>query len=166
MSVRRDLVGEQPLLSGIAAPDTDPDAYISAHSGAAAYYNGTQESFMDRYGNAIYLTPMALGALASLCAAAWRFLGVRKAEATQTALDRLCGLPARIRKIDDEVELAAIEDEVDAILQARLAGAEGEEGQGASDIPVLMAAAQRVDNLIHHRRAVLAAKPAGIVPIA
>jgi TRAP-type uncharacterized transport system substrate-binding protein len=26
MGVRRDLVGEQPLLSGIAAPDTDPDA--------------------------------------------------------------------------------------------------------------------------------------------
>ena len=32
---------------------------------------------MDRYGNAIYLTPMALGALASIFAAAWRFLGVR-----------------------------------------------------------------------------------------
>jgi TRAP-type uncharacterized transport system substrate-binding protein len=69
MSVRRDLVSEQPLLSGIAAPDTDADAYLSVHPGAAAFYNGTQESFMDRYGNAIYLTPMALGALASIFAA-------------------------------------------------------------------------------------------------
>jgi TRAP-type uncharacterized transport system substrate-binding protein len=80
MSVRRDLVNEQPLLSGLAAPATDPDAYLSVHPGAAAFYNGTQESFMDRYGNAIYLTPMALGAIASIFAAAWRFLGVRPIE--------------------------------------------------------------------------------------
>ena len=70
MSVRRDLVSEQPLLSGIAAPDTDADAYLSVHPGAAASYNGTQQSFMDRYGNAIYLTPMAIGAIASMFAAA------------------------------------------------------------------------------------------------
>ncbi len=56
MNVRRDLVAEQPALSGIASPDVDPDAYISVHPGAAAFYNGTQQSFMDRYGNAIYLT--------------------------------------------------------------------------------------------------------------
>jgi len=58
------------LLSGIAAPDTDADAYLSVHPGAAASYNGTQQSFMDRYGNAIYLTPMAIGAIASMFAAA------------------------------------------------------------------------------------------------
>ena len=34
MSVRRDLVSEQPLLSGLAAPDTDPDAYLSVHPGS------------------------------------------------------------------------------------------------------------------------------------
>jgi TRAP-type uncharacterized transport system substrate-binding protein len=166
MSARRDLVGEQPLLSGIAAPDTDPDAYISVHSGAAAYYNGTQESFMDRYGNAIYLTPMVLGALASACAAAWRFLGVRQAELAQVTLDKLCAFPVRIRKTDDEAELAAMEDEIDCILQAGLVGSEGKDGAGESDIPVLIAAAQRADNLIHHRRSVLAAKAARIVPIA
>src|ERR1700744_5470397 len=65
MSVRRDLIGEQPLLSGIAAPDLDSDAFIGAHPGAAAFFNGTEESFMDRWSNAIYLTPMVLGALAS-----------------------------------------------------------------------------------------------------
>jgi hypothetical protein len=29
------------------------------------------------YGDAIYLTPMVLGAMASIFAAAWRFLGAR-----------------------------------------------------------------------------------------
>ena len=120
MSVRRDLVSEQPLLSGLAAPDTDSDAYLSVHPGAAAFYNGTQESFMDRYGNAIYLTPMVLGAIASIFAAAWRFLGVRPIETAGAALDALCVLPERIRKSGTEAELMAIEHEVDDIVRAQL----------------------------------------------
>jgi len=166
IGVRRDLVAEQPLLSGIAAPETDPDAYISAHAGAAAYYNGTQESFMDRYGNAIYLTPMLLGALASVCAAGWRFLGVRQAWPVQMTFDKLCGFPDRIRMADDEAVLAAVEQEVDSILQSRLVGSEGRDGQGETDVLVMIAAVQRLDNLIHHRREVLAAKAARIVSIA
>jgi hypothetical protein len=157
MSVRRELVSEQPLLSGLAAPDTDPDAYISVHPGAAAFYNGTQESFMDRYGNAIYLTPMALGAIASIFAAAWRFLGVRPVETTNATLDALCDLPARIRKTGSEAELMAIEHEVDTIVRTHLVKSINRDESG-SETSALMSVAHRVDNLIHQRRAVLAAK--------
>jgi TRAP-type uncharacterized transport system substrate-binding protein len=156
MSVRRDLVGEQPLLAGIAAPDTDSDAFIAVHPGAAAFYNGTQESFMDRYGNAIYLTPMVLGAIASVFAAAWRFLGVRPVDSAQTTLGALCGLPRRVRKTDDETELAAIEEEIDRILHAQLARS-ADSDESASETHALIAAAHRLDNLIHHRRMALAA---------
>jgi TRAP-type uncharacterized transport system substrate-binding protein len=141
MSVRRDLVGEQPLLSGLAAPDTDPDAFLTVHPGAAAFYNGTQESFMDRYGNAVYLTPMAIGGLASVFAAAWRFLGVRQAGTAQTALDALCALPGRIRKIKTESR-----------------------DENASEIQALIALAHRMDDLIHRRRTMLAARASSIVP--
>ena len=82
----------QPLIGGIATPTLDADAYIAVHPGAAAFYNGTQQSFMDRWGNVIYLTPMVLGALASIFAAAWRFLGIRGSEAAQTTLEQLCAL--------------------------------------------------------------------------
>ena len=157
MSVRRDLVGEQPLLSGLAAPDTDADAYLAVHPGAAAFYNGTQESFMDRYGNAIYLTPMVLGAMASIFAAAWRFLGVRPAETAHITLDALCDLPERIRKSGTEAELIAIENEVDGIVRSRLLKSTGGDEDGSSTT-ALMSVAHRVDNLIHHRRTVLAAR--------
>jgi NMT1-like family len=155
MSVRRDLVGEQPLLAGIAAPDLDADAFLPVHPGAAAFFNGTQESFMDRYGNAIYLTPMVLGAFASVLAAAWRFLGVRSNETTATTLDALCVLPGRIRIARDEAELLAIEAEVDCSLRAGIASiASGEESD--ADLAVLISAVHRLDNLIHHRRIILA----------
>jgi TRAP-type uncharacterized transport system substrate-binding protein len=155
MSVRRDLVGEQPLLAGIAAPDLDADAFLPVHPGAAAFFNGTQESFMDRYGNVIYLTPMVLGAFASVFAAAWRFLGVRSSETTATTLDALCALPGRIRMARDEPELSAIEAEVDGSLRARIASTAGDE-ENAADVAVLISAVHRLDNLIHHRRMILA----------
>jgi hypothetical protein len=76
MSVRRDLLREQPIFAQITAPSTDQDAYLPLHPGAAAVYNSTTQSFMDEYGNWIYLTPMILGGLATVLAAAWKFLGI------------------------------------------------------------------------------------------
>src|SRR5712672_461993 len=73
MRVRRDLMREQPIFGQITAPSTDQDAYLPLHPGAAAVYNSTQQSFMDEYGNWIYLTPMVLGGAATLLAAAWKF---------------------------------------------------------------------------------------------
>jgi TRAP-type uncharacterized transport system substrate-binding protein len=164
MSARRDLIAEQPDLAGIAAPGLDPDAYISVHPGAAAYYNGTQQSFMDKYGNAIYLTPMVLGAIASAFAAAWRFLGIRRPDTTAAVSKVLYALPRRIRSAEHEADLAAIENEIDEILQNQLAtGGNGDEG--ALDVGALNSAAHRLENLIHQRRLIFAARastpPAG-----
>jgi hypothetical protein len=49
MRVRRELLVEQPIFAQIAAPSLDADAYLPVHPGAAAFYNGTQQSFMDKY---------------------------------------------------------------------------------------------------------------------
>ena len=76
MSARRDLLREQPIFAQITAPSTDQDAYLPLHPGAAAVYNSTTQSFMDEYGNWIYLTPMVLGGAATMLAAAWKFLGI------------------------------------------------------------------------------------------
>jgi TRAP-type uncharacterized transport system substrate-binding protein len=158
MDARRDLLGELPLLAQITAANTDPDAYIPAHPGAAAFYNGTQQSFLDRYSNAIYLTPMILGALASIAAAAWKFLGVGK-ETKAGALDTLYMLARRIRSADDEAALSEIEDQIDAILKTQLEKtAAGHED--AIDAGTLNLAAHRLENLIHYRRADLTMRQA------
>jgi TRAP-type uncharacterized transport system substrate-binding protein len=155
MAARRDLASEQPLIAGIATPTLDADAYIAVHPGAAAFYNGTQQSFMDRWGNAIYLTPMVLGALASVFAAVWRFLGIRSNETAKTTLEQLFALRERIRDLEDEAELRKIEDDVDVMLRAQLAKSSGDEESGTEAL-ALIALAQRLDNLVHHRRVVLA----------
>src|ERR1700722_10185779 len=104
MSVRRDLMREQPLFAQITSPSTDQDAYLPLHPGAAAVYNGTQQSFMDEYGNWIYLTPMVLGGFATALAAAWKFLGLGSA-ADAGPLDSLYALGRRIRKAATEAAL-------------------------------------------------------------
>jgi TRAP-type uncharacterized transport system substrate-binding protein len=158
MSVRRDLLAEQPIFAQITAPSTDQDAYLPLHPGAAALYNGTQQSFMDEYGNWIYLTPMALGAAATVLAAAWKFLGIGGPATPQGPLDSLYALARRIRKADTETELLDIEEEIDNILKAEQAkSADGDEN--AVDAATLNVAAHRLENLIHDRRTMLAKRP-------
>jgi NMT1-like family len=153
MAARRDLASEQPLIAGIATPALDADAYITVHPGAAAFYNGTQQSFMDRWGNAIYLMPMVLGALASMFAAARRFLGFRGNGTSEGALGQLCALREKIRSASDEAALQKIEDEVDATLRTRLAQSAHDEE--STEALAMIALAQRLDHLVHQRRGVL-----------
>jgi TRAP-type uncharacterized transport system substrate-binding protein len=152
VTARNDLVRDQPLLAGLTAPDTDPGAYIPVHPGAAAFYNGTQQSFMDKYSNWIYLTPMALGALASIFATAWRFLGIRPEP--EPALRSLFALPRRIREVKSEVELTDIENQVDQALDAEMANAL--KSESAQDIATLVSLAHRLEDSIHRRRQALA----------
>jgi TRAP-type uncharacterized transport system substrate-binding protein len=154
LNVRRDLMVEQPIFAQITAPSTDPDAYLAVHPGAAAVYNGTTQSFMDEYGNWIYLTPMVLGGIATLFAAVWKFLGIGPA-AADTPLDRLYAIARRIRKTDSLVELGTIEDEIDEVLKVQ--GAKAAAGdEAAVDAVTLNVAAHRLEGLIHDRRKMLA----------
>src|ERR1700720_394167 len=159
MRVRRELLVEQPIFAQITAPSTDQDAYLPLHPGAAAVYNATTQSFMDEYGNWIYLTPMALGGAATVLAAAWKFLGLGQPTTKQGPLDSLYALGRRIRKAGTEAELSDIEEEIDDILKAQRArSAAGDES--AVDDATLNVAAHRLESLIHDRRTMLAKKPA------
>jgi TRAP-type uncharacterized transport system substrate-binding protein len=158
LSARRDLLGEQPIFAQMTAPSTDQDAYLPLHPGAAALYNGTQQSFMDEYGNWIYLTPMVLGGAATVLAAAWKFLGIGGPITPEGPLDSLYALARRVRNADAEAELVEIEEEIDKILKAeRAKSASGDEN--AVDAVTLNVAAHRLENLIHDRRAMLAKRP-------
>jgi hypothetical protein len=158
MSVRRDLMREQPIFAQITSPSTDQDAYLPLHPGAAAVYNATQQSFMDEYGNWIYLTPMVLGGFATALAAAWKFLGLGEPATRLGPLDSLYALARRSRKAGTEAELSDIEEEIDDILTAQRAkSAAGDES--AVDDATLNVAAHRLESLIHDRRTMLAKKP-------
>src|SRR5713226_468 len=164
LSVRRDLMHEEPIFAQITAPSTDQDAYLPLHRGAAAVYNSTTQSFMDEYGNWIYLTPMVLGGIATVLAAGWKFLGIGNPATSEGPLDTLYALGRRIRNVLTEAELLQIEDEIDDILKVQREKSAGGD-ENAVDDATLNVAAHRLESLIHDRRTTLGKRPV-LVPAA
>ncbi|WP_449378369.1 TAXI family TRAP transporter solute-binding subunit [Bradyrhizobium sp. UFLA05-112] len=154
-TARRDLLAELPILAQFKAPDTDAGAFLPVHAGAAEFYNGSQLSFLDKWSNAIFLAPMALGALITVLAAAWRFLRSGELKPREPALDTLYALGQRIRHAGNASELLEIENQIDDVLRAQRATADDEEQ--ALDAATLNVAAHRLENLIHDRRTALVA---------
>jgi len=144
---------EMPILAQFKAPDTDAGAYLPVHAGAAEFYNGNQQTFLDKWSNAIFLAPMALGALVSIAAAAWQFLRSGGLKPREPALDLLYALGRRIRQAENESDLSEIENQIDEVLRAQRAKADDDEN--ALDAATLNVAAHRLENLIHDRRAAL-----------
>lgn len=160
MNARRDLLAELPILAQVKQPDTDSDAYLPVHPGAAAFYNGTQESFLDKWGNIIFLAPMIAGGLASVLTAAWKFLRTAEPLTAEDGLDSLYALGRRIRETAKMSELDEIEREIDRVLQAqRLRAVAGD--ATAREVTALNVAAHRLENLIHDRRLALAPQQGG-----
>ena len=152
MEVRHDLLGEDPFFAQISAPSVDKDAYIPIHSGAATFFNGEQQSFLDKYADKLFYLSMLLGFLASILAAAWKFM-MRGASAPENdALVRMNGLVDQTRAAAGEAELAHIECDIDEILKAELEKySEGE--AKAAEYAALQLATHRLERLIGQRRA-------------
>ena len=74
-AIRQSLKNEFPLAAKIETPDTDKDATIPVHPGAAAFVDGEEKTFLDRYSDFIWWGLMALSAMGS--AGAW-FAGYLK----------------------------------------------------------------------------------------
>jgi NMT1 family protein len=154
METRRELVGEFPVLSQVGAPDTDKDAFIPVHPGAAAYFDGTQQTFFEKYSDALYYGPMALGALASLLAGLWKFIGGGGGEKNENPLGPIYALAGDVRAARSEDDLAAAEEQLDNIIKSELTKyARGR--LDAGDAAALSLATHRLEHLIDHRRHML-----------
>ena len=153
VDVRRDLLSQFPILAQSAAPSTDADALIPIHPGAATYYNGNQQSFLDKYDDKLYYGSLVLGSLISIVIAAWRFAG--SGTGSQSMLEPLYELGNEIRGASSEAELEEIEKRIDDMLKAELARNAGGEGADSAEMAALSLAAHRLQYLMSHRRTLL-----------
>jgi len=152
METRRELLGEFPILAQISAPDTDKDAFIPVHPGAAAYFDGDEKTFFDKYGDQIFYGSMLLGSLMSVFAGVWKFVAKDADRGTARPLDRLHAMREEMAEAMDENEIAGIERRVDDILKS----ATNRQGEAeAAEIAALEVAAMRLDHLATQRRLAL-----------
>jgi len=119
-AARQQLMTEFPLAAKIETPDTDKDAVIPAHPGAAAFVDGEEKTFLDRYSDYIWWSLMALSAMGS--AGAW-FAGYLKKDErnnNSTLRERLLDMIAQARSSDSADELDRMQGEADDILRDTL----------------------------------------------
>jgi TRAP transporter TAXI family solute receptor len=119
-SVRQALMAEFPLAAKIETPDTDKDAAIPVHPGAAAFVDGEEKTFLDRYSDYIWWGLMLVSAMGS--AGAW-FAGYLKKDErynNSTLRERLLDMLAAARRSDSIEELDRMQTEADDILRDTL----------------------------------------------
>lgn len=121
LGLRLTLATELPAVQALETPSTDKDAPLPVHSGAAAYIDGEQETFFDRYGDWFYISAMALSALGTGGATLLGRENANRRRRAMSGLDQLLALLAIIRSCEDEAELARLGREADQILTRVLA---------------------------------------------
>jgi TRAP transporter TAXI family solute receptor len=119
-AIRQSIQNEFPLSAKLETPDTDKDAAIPAHPGAAAYVDGEEKTFLDKYSDYIWGSLMAVSALGSV--GAWFASYLRKDErVTNSSLrERLLEMLAAARKSTSMDELDAMQAEADEIMTSTL----------------------------------------------
>src|SRR3979411_1646805 len=116
-AIRQTVMKEFPLAAKIETPDTDKDAAIPVHPGAAAFVYVDEKTFLDRYSDYIWWGLMALSAMGS--AGAW-FAGYLKKDErniNSTQRDRLLDMLRVARHCDSIDELDRMQAEADDILR-------------------------------------------------
>jgi TRAP-type uncharacterized transport system substrate-binding protein len=116
LALRLTLAAELPSIQGLETPSTDKDAPLTVHSGAAAFIDGEQESFFERYGDWFYLAVMGLSMLGTGGAAILGRESAARRRRAMSGLDELLALLPVIRICSDEIELARLDHEADSIL--------------------------------------------------
>jgi TRAP transporter TAXI family solute receptor len=119
-AIRQAVMAEFPLAAKIETPDTDKDAVIPVHPGAAAFVDGEEKTFLDRYSDYIWWGLIGLSAMGS--AGAW-FAGFLKKDErnNNTSLrERLLDMLSTARGCDSIDELDRMQAEADDILRDTL----------------------------------------------
>lgn len=119
-AIRQNIQNEFPMAAKLETPDTDKDAVIPAHPGAAAFVDGEEKTFLDKYSDYIWGGIMVLSALGSV--GAWFASYLRRDErvVNSTLRERLLEMLAQARKSSSIEELDAMQAEADEILRDTL----------------------------------------------
>ncbi len=117
--MRPDLAAAVPAADRIEAPDTEKGAGTPVHPGAAAYLDGTEQTFLDRYGDWFYILAMLAGVLGSIAAALMGRLRTRSAEQS-LRLEHLLRIMREARAATSAPTLDRLEQEADDVFAETL----------------------------------------------
>jgi hypothetical protein len=116
---RQAILREIPDMASIEKPNTEKDAAIPAHPGVAAYIDGTERTFFERYGDYFWSVILVMSALGSFGAGFRAVFHPDEQENVSALRDRVLDLAAKVRDAGAE-DLAPIEKEIEHIVRETL----------------------------------------------
>jgi TRAP-type uncharacterized transport system substrate-binding protein len=119
---KSELALDDGFAAKIEPADTDKDALIIAHPGAAEYINDDTKSFMDRYSDAMYLGAAALSIIGTIFAGIYTKITRIAPEKASELATAILGIGERIEHAHTMDELEALQDELEAILRGAVVG--------------------------------------------
>ena len=108
--------------SRIEPAETDKDAFIVAHPGAAEYINDDTKSFLDRYSDLMYLAVAALGVIGSIFAAIYTKITRVAPEKASELATAILDVGKRIEHAKTIDQLDHLQDELETILRGVVIG--------------------------------------------
>jgi TRAP transporter TAXI family solute receptor len=120
LAARQVLAREVPGAPHIKKPDTDKDAALPVHRGAAAYIDGTERTFLDRYSDYFWFAILLLSGIGS--AGAWlrQYLKRDEREEITELRNRIMAMISKLSTAQSVEELLTMQRDVDAIIRETL----------------------------------------------
>jgi hypothetical protein len=119
---KAELALEDRFASKIEPADTDKDAFIVAHAGAAEYINGESKSFIERYSDLLYLGVAALSVIGSIFAGIYTKVTRIAPEKASELATAILDVGERMAHATSLEALDTLQDELEAILRGAVIG--------------------------------------------
>jgi TRAP-type uncharacterized transport system substrate-binding protein len=119
-TARPSLVTIAPLANRLEAPETDKGSAVPVHIGAAAYLDGEEKTFFDRYGDWFYIGIMAFSLFGSGLAAVASRSSAHNQRYIAVLTSRLVSVMRSARLVQDMARLDDLEHDVDEIVMRAL----------------------------------------------
>jgi TRAP-type uncharacterized transport system substrate-binding protein len=114
-ALRQAIARQVPGAAHITKPDTE-NAELPVHRGAAAVIDGTERTFLDRYGDYFWFALLLVSGIGS--AGAWlrHYFNRDEREENTTHRNQILAMVSRVRSAESNQDLLAMQREVDTII--------------------------------------------------
>ena len=119
-TARQQLARELPSAAQIEKPDTDKDAALPAHQGAAAYIDGNERTFLEKYTDYLWGAILLFSGLGSVWAWLQHYWKRDDREQYAEHRDNLLDLISRVRQAETAEQLSDMQSAADGVLREAL----------------------------------------------
>lgn len=120
LALRQTIARQVPGAAQMTKPDTEKEAELPIHRGAAAIIDGTERTFLDRYGDYFWFAILLLSGIGSSVAWLRQYLNRDERDEITRHRNRISAVVSRVQTAESDATLLAMQREVDAIVAEAL----------------------------------------------